>query len=139
LASKYKLIICTLRNYNFISREKVEPGPGFEPQTIAKVILQETKSVKKVRIQLSQGKQWMLGTRNQLGGRTSSREGIITDATSLFKNVYSSTLPNTNVRYSHPVEEEVPDIMYSEVRSTIADLRNGKTPGEDGIWNQDMK
>ena len=92
--------------------------------TIAKEILHETKSVKKVRIYLSQRKQWKLGTRNPSGGRTSSREGSISDATSFYKNLYSSKLPNINVRDSRPVEEEAPYIMYSEVRNTIADLRN---------------
>ena len=33
LSSKYKLIICALRNYNFNSREKFKPRPGFEPRT----------------------------------------------------------------------------------------------------------
>ena len=28
LISKYKFIICALRNYNFISREKFKPGLG---------------------------------------------------------------------------------------------------------------
>ena len=32
LISKYKFIICALRNYNFISREKFKPGPGFKPR-----------------------------------------------------------------------------------------------------------
>ena len=33
MLSKYKLTICALRNYNLNSREKFEPGPGFEPRT----------------------------------------------------------------------------------------------------------
>ena len=34
MISRYILIICGLRNYNFqISREKIAPGPGFEPRT----------------------------------------------------------------------------------------------------------
>ena len=33
LISNYKLIVCGLRNYNFISKEKFEPGLGFEPWT----------------------------------------------------------------------------------------------------------
>ena len=33
LTSKYKHIVCTLKNYNINSREKFEPGPGFEPRT----------------------------------------------------------------------------------------------------------
>ena len=31
MISGYKLIICVLRNYNLISREKFEAGSGFEP------------------------------------------------------------------------------------------------------------
>ena len=31
LTSKYKPIICALKNYNLNSREKFEPGSGFEP------------------------------------------------------------------------------------------------------------
>ena len=30
MISRYKVIICALRNYNFNSREKIKPGPGFE-------------------------------------------------------------------------------------------------------------
>ena len=33
LTSKYSPIVCALKNYNLNSREKFEPGPGFETQT----------------------------------------------------------------------------------------------------------
>ena len=33
LTSKYKPIVCALKNYNLNSREKFEPGPGFEFRT----------------------------------------------------------------------------------------------------------
>jgi hypothetical protein len=44
-------------------------------------------------------------------------------ATCFYKNLYSSKLPNINVRYSHPVEEEILDNIYSEVRNAIANLK----------------
>ena len=31
--SQYKPIVCALKNYNLNSREKFEPGRGFEPRT----------------------------------------------------------------------------------------------------------
>ena len=31
--SKYKPIVCALKNYNLTSREKFKPGPGFELRT----------------------------------------------------------------------------------------------------------
>ena len=33
LTSKYKPIVCALKNYNLNAREKFEPGPGFESRT----------------------------------------------------------------------------------------------------------
>ena len=33
LTSKYKPIVCALKNYNLDSREKFKPGLGFEPLT----------------------------------------------------------------------------------------------------------
>ena len=34
LASKYKPIVCALKNYNSNSRQKCKPGPGFEPPEV---------------------------------------------------------------------------------------------------------
>ena len=31
LTSKYNPIVCALKNYKLNSREKFEPGPGFQP------------------------------------------------------------------------------------------------------------
>ena len=42
LKSKYKPIFCALKNYNLNSREKFEPGPGFEPQTSRSLALRST-------------------------------------------------------------------------------------------------
>ena len=35
MTSKYKPIVCALKNYNLNSREKFEPGPGFEPPDVS--------------------------------------------------------------------------------------------------------
>ena len=32
MTSQYKPIVCVLKSYNLYSREKFEPGPGFEPR-----------------------------------------------------------------------------------------------------------
>ena len=37
LTSKYKPIVCALKNYNLNSKEKFEPGPGFKSQNSRKI------------------------------------------------------------------------------------------------------
>ena len=44
-----------------------------------------------------------------------------------------ATRPNQNS------EDQNPPILQSEVRCTITELKNGKTPGEDGVWNKHIK
>ena len=107
---------------------------------ITKQILENTKSIKKARNNINQGKQWTLGAKKQSGERTTSRSDIIMEATSYYKSLYTSSTPSRNIlEDSQKPNDAIPPIPQSEVSSAIAELKNGKTPGEDGIWNEYMK
>jgi hypothetical protein len=82
----------------------------------------------------------MLGVKDATGKKLTSREDILTHATDFYRTLYSST-PNNILHpqnYRSPADDEtedIPAILQSEVRSTIAKTKNAKCPGEDGIHN----
>jgi len=106
--------------------------------------IEHSKSTKKVARAISKGKQWMLGIKEATGKKLTSRENILTHGTDFYKTLYSST-PNNILQpqnYRSPSDDEtedIPPILQSEVRSTIAKTKNGKCPGEDGIHNNYLK
>ena len=86
----------------------------------------------------------MLGAKYATWKKLTSREDILTHATAFYKTLCSTTPKNIlqPLNYRSPADheaEDIPPILQSEVRSTIAKTKNGKCPGEDGIHNEYLK
>ena len=110
-----------------------------------KQIMANSKSLKKIRQELSSGKPWIQSLTTPLGQIKTSRTDIIQTATDFYANLYKSSTQNANsslVQFiSKPAEEvaPVPPKMRSEVRKALRDLKVQKSPGEDGILNEYLK
>ena len=101
--------------------------------------MEGARSTRKARLALHRGKQWKLGTKKTSGECTSSRPEILEETTKHYKALYTSLSQNLVTRSKQNSEEQIPPILQSEVRCTITELKNGKTPGEDGVWNKHIK
>ena len=103
-------------------------------------IIANTKSVKKARKELNDGKYWMLGTKGDNNEKISTRTEIIEAATKFYETLYKS---NKKLREENIPEEmqqtAIPPLLHSEVRYAIHRLNAGKSPGEDGIINEYLK
>lgn len=109
-----------------------------------KTIIDKSKSVKKIRKELTDGKHWIMGVKNRNGKRIASRAEISKHATDYYRDLYTSTLPAENpgrrpLRKKDDDEDVSISILPSEVRTAIMELKNGKIPGEDGILNEFIK
>ena len=109
--------------------------------------IQETienyKSVKRARKQLSEGKHWILGVQDNEGRRQTARDEILAQATTFYSKLYTSTLPQSDQTHDPNStignNEEVPHILTCEVRTALKELKNNKCPGDDGIYNEYIK
>ena len=116
---------------------------------IIRQIMIESKSTRKMKKELSNGKHWMLGVKDDKGKRIASRAQISAQATKFYKDLYSSTLQrnnsttlDSNQRTANDEDKantKVPEIIRSEVRTAIAEIKTNKSPGEDGILNEYLK
>ena len=64
MTSKYKLIICAMKNYNLHPREKFEPEPGFEPRTfrsLAQVVERQARDLEVRGLNRGPGSNFSLG------------------------------------------------------------------------------
>lgn len=103
-------------------------------------ILESTKSTRKVRRNITSGKQWMLGAKKTSGERMTARPDIIAEATNYYKQLYTSRIPPSKLpEKTQDDTKTIPPILQSEVRTAIKELKYRKTPGEDGIWNEYLK
>ena len=59
LKSKYKPIVSALKNYNLNSREKFEPGPGFEPRTSRSLAWRQIPVQVRIFLLNSRHKRWV--------------------------------------------------------------------------------
>lgn len=79
----------------------------------------------------------MLTATDTIGRKVKSRKGIVDTATEYYKELYSSTLNDiTNQVQAYTnleVDEEVPPIITSEIRTALRELKKRKTSGEDGL------
>ena len=103
-------------------------------------ILENSKSIKRIKKELGNGKYWMLGAKDEKGNTTKSRYEIVRAATNFYKQLYDSNLQvNKNDTQKRENEEVVPPILTSEVDNAITQLRNNRAPGDDGLVNECLK
>ncbi|XP_049836845.1 uncharacterized protein LOC126281714 [Schistocerca gregaria] len=93
-------------------------------------IVVRNNSFRKTRITAQGGKQCILGMKNQQLNSTKQYTQVIMPNKATDCNPVGPD-PNTN--------ETIPSIIHSEVRTTITELKNGKSPGEDNIYNELLK
>ena len=102
-------------------------------------IIEDNKSVKRVRKEIFADKHYILGIRDKCGDKKFSRENINKAATDYFRDLYKSKENQEYRIHNDPQEEEIPKIIISEVRTAISSLKNNRTPGDDGITNELLK
>lgn len=101
-----------------------------------KTTMETGRSVKKLKVEMSQKRQVMDALKDQDGTKHTTKhciEGIIKKFyTDLFASKQQIQAPELTL-------EEVPEIMPSEVERAIRKMKNGKSPGLDGITVEDLK
>lgn len=114
--------------------------------TITRQIIETSKSIRKAKRERNGDKQWMLGIKNQAGGRNTLRTDIIQSATDFYKSLYTSSLTTQATNHIGIFDAKLenhadtfPPVLASEIRTAIDEMKNGKTPGEDGIYNELLK
>ena len=102
-------------------------------------IIEDNKSVKRAKNAIFTDKHHILKVRNKAGTSDTSRTAINKAATEYFQELYNNNQTQDYIEYTDPHEEEIPEILYSEVRTAISSLKNNRTPGDDGITNELLK
>jgi hypothetical protein len=101
-------------------------------------MLENTKSTKRMKREMREGKLWMMGAGDKIG-EMRTRAGIVEVASDFYKQLYDS---NTNIKHRYlqnMEEEEIPPILKGEVEATMKHLKNNRAPGEEGIINECLK
>ncbi|XP_066908729.1 LINE-1 reverse transcriptase homolog [Halyomorpha halys] len=102
-------------------------------------ILAESRSTKRIKKELSKGKQWMVALENNRREVVTNRENMSRVVTKYFKQLYES---NREIREEGKMVKnlgEVPPIMVEEVAFILKNLKSQKTPGPDNISNEILK
>jgi hypothetical protein len=87
-------------------------------------ILEKTKSTKRIKREMGEGKLWMMGAKDKNGEITRTRASIVEVATDFYEQLYHS---NTNIKHRYlqkmEEEEEMPPILKGEVETAIKHLK----------------
>lgn len=121
---------------NNLIRKKIKEDLRNYRENLVKNILESTKSVKKIRAELSYGKHWLPSLTNTQGESITIRKDLILEATDFFRKLYDSNIEETthSQRYNDS-QETFPSILRDEIMAVLKNLNPNKSPGPDGITN----
>ena len=101
-------------------------------------ILEENMGIKQIKKNLMLGNKWTsyLMENNE---RVADRRGINEVATKFYKKLYAEEKTDKDIRRIEQDEEREPPFMMEELDCIIRKLKCNKSPGKDGITNEQIK
>jgi exonuclease III len=108
---------------------------------LIKAVLDANGSMKKLKQQLFDNKEWKIGVRDRSGRIERSRLGIVRKATSYYKELYASTVDERE-QFVYDLTNEAHDILpmsMNELETASRTLRNNTMAGRDKITNEMLK
>ena len=124
-----------------INREISENTKTHRKNTLEKYI-SKTGAVKRAYKELCTSSQWTSHITDKTGNKITSRLNIIEEATTFYKELYSTLSTEIfdicNLQKTKNVEK-TPPILLSEIDFAIKTQKNNKSPGEDKVTNELLK
>lgn len=106
---------------------------------LAQNTIEANCNMKVLRSKLMNAKKEIFKLRDKTGTIQSDRNAILNIAKEFYEDLFSSVRPNpTTTTEERPIirnvgSEDMPDITVEEVRAAVAEMKNKKSPGEDGV------
>lgn len=105
-------------------------------------VIEKNRSLKVLRRRLKIGKKNICKLRDNEGNIKTDKIDIIKITETFYKNLYKTINKNDNFetpRIQNVGSEEIPEISLEEVSAALAEMKNGKAPGEDGVLVEALK
>lgn len=112
---------------------------------LAQDTIEANCNMRVLRTKLMNAKKEIFNLRDKTGAIQSDRNAILNIAKEFYENLYTSVQPQPttaattdDTQSERPIitnvgSEEMPDITFEEVSAALAEMKNGKSPGEDGV------
>lgn len=106
---------------------------------LAQNIIEANCNMKVLRRKMTNAKKEIFKLRDKTGTIQTDRNAILNIATEFYENLFSSTRQSpTEETEDRPIirnvgSEDMPDITVDEVKAAVAEMKNKKSPGEDGV------
>jgi hypothetical protein len=106
---------------------------------LAQNIIEANCNMKVLRSKLTNAKKEIFKLRDKTGTIQTDRNAILNIAKEFYEDLFSSVRPSpTDASEDRPIirnvgSEDMPDITVDEVKAAVAEMKNKKSPGEDGV------
>ena len=109
-------------------------------ERIVQEVIENKKSMKKVRRRITIGKKQILAVQKEDGTTTYNRQAILRTVADYFAKLYKKTenMEEENLQET-PNSEIPPSILPEEVAEAIKRMKNGKAGGADGVLAEYLK
>lgn len=104
--------------------------------------IENNKNMKVLKANKSIGRQKIMKMKNERGVLLSHKEEIAKEIQEFYEKLYKSTIPNPRSYSKHILNigsEDLPEIIPSEIKVALKQMKNRKAPGEDKITAEMLK
>lgn len=143
LRNKYDENYAQLRELNRrVSKAVRKDVRRFNSANINRII-QENKGLKVLKKKLSQGKKNICKLKDKQGNVKTNREEILKIVETFYAELYKKQTEGTPddkiIKVLNQGSEDIPEITISEINGALSEMKNNKTPGEDGLVIEAIK